>query len=417
MKITIVSAVFPPEPIVSAKTSYSLAVGLVDQNYQVRVIADFPSRPEGKLYPGYRRSLNFSVNDPAGFRLVRCFSFLSKESSMISRWMENISFGLTSSWSLLFSRRPDAVYSNSWPVFATGFICLACKIRGIPLVLSIQDLYPESLVIQSRLRPDQRLYRILFFIDKWITKQADEIVLLSESHAKSYVKLRNIASTKVHIIANWVDQNSIELLGKNDYRKEAGISSDAFVILYGGNVGKAAGVETIIEAMRSLNTETEIVLVIAGSGSELTACQKLASTIENVRILFHTPWKPEETSKVLAAADVLILPTQGTQSLVSVPSKLLSYLLAAKPVLAMVLPESDSAQVIKNAGCGWVVPPDNMNLLAEKIKEIVGVPKEMLEEMGFSGREYALNNFTTESSLPKVIQIIENIVDKVSQPV
>jgi glycosyltransferase involved in cell wall biosynthesis len=408
MYIIIISAVFPPEPIVSAKTSYSLALRLVNRNHNVRVITNFPNRPEGKLYNGYTRSLFLANIDPKGFFLTRCFSFISKESSIISRWMENISFGLTSSLSLLLTLKPDVVYSNSWPIFATGLICLVCKIRKIPIVISVQDLYPESLVVQGRLNSNHWLYKFLFSIDRWIANQATHLILLSESFARDYPRTRQINLTKVNIISNWIDQDTIILMDKDNYRKEVGISSDAFVIVYGGNIGKAAGVINIIQAMGKLNIEKEIALVVAGSGSELLECQKIASNIGNSNILFHTPWKQDEVSKVLAAADVLILSTQGEQSLASVPSKLLSYMLASKPVLAMVLPESDTAKVIIGCGCGWVIPPDNVNLLAEKIIELTRIPSRVLEDMGLSGHRYAKNNFTAGTSLSRVIEIIEN---------
>lgn len=415
MKYIIISAVFPPEPIVSAKTSYSLAVGFAQQDHVIEVITNFPNRPEGKLYKTYKRRLYSTSNDPAGFRLVRCFSFLSKESSSLSRMMENISFGLTSSLYLLFCPKPKAVFSNSWPVFATGLTSLVCNVRKIPLVISVQDMYPESLAIQGRVQQHQWLYQFLFSIDKWIAKHAKGIIVLSESFAKIYIRTRQVDQEKIHIIPNWVDQDTVTPMKKGNYRKEKGIPLDAFVIVYGGNIGKAAGVENIITAAEKLNANRNIFFVIAGSGSELSNCQKLASNIKNVCILFHTPWKPEETSKVLAAADVLILPTQGTQSLVSVPSKLLSYLLAAKPVLAMVLPESDTAQVIKSASCGWAISPDNVDQLAKKIKELSSIPSKVLEEMGLLGREYALKNFTTEALLPKVMDVIENVVREGTQ--
>ena len=407
-KVIVLSAVFPPEPVVSAKTSYSLAVGLVQRHHSVKVVTNFPNRPAGTIYQGYKRSLYSTCNDQAGFRLVRCFSFFSKKSTMLNRWLEHISFGLTSSLSLLFSTRPDAVYSNSWPVFATGLTCLVCKMRHIPLVISIQDMYPESLVIQGHVKPGQWLYRFLLSIDKWIAKYAASIIVLSESHARLYSQIRAVLPSKIRVIPNWVDQNSIVLMDKNDYRNEAGISPGAFVFVYGGNIGKAAGVETIIEAMKKFRSDKEVVLIVAGSGSELTNCQKAAVEVDHARILFHTPWKPEETSRVLAAADVLILPTRGTQSLVSVPSKLLSYLLASKPVLAMVLPKSDTAKVIEDAGCGWVVPPENSELLVEKLLDIANTPLVLLVEIGQAGRDYALDHFTTEKSLPILIDILEN---------
>ena len=55
-----------------------------------------------------------------GFRVVRCFSTLSRRSGMLSRFMENLTFGITSALALLLARRPDAVYANSWPIVSPG---------------------------------------------------------------------------------------------------------------------------------------------------------------------------------------------------------------------------------------------------------------------------------------------------------
>lgn len=411
-KIAIITAVFPPEPVVSAKTSYSVALGLTQKNHTVRVITNFPNRPAGKLFSGYKRALYSSETTHDGFRLTRCFSSLSKESSMLSRWLENISFGVTSMLALLFSARADVVYSNSWPIFASGFTALACKIRHIPLILSIQDMYPESLLTQGRLTSDHWVYRILFAIDRWIARQANGMIVLSADFARSYAQSRQLDPARLHVIPNWVDQDSITLMEKCVYRQEVGISADALVLVYGGNIGKAAGVDSLIDAMGQLHPHREVILLIAGSGSQLEVCQKKAAQTPHARILFHSPWNSDDTSKVLAAADILILPTQGTQSLASVPSKLLSYLLAARPVLAVVLPQSDTAQAITDAGCGWVTLPDDIVSLTQKIEEVIQLPPETLACMGIAGREYALNHFTTEKLLPKVIQTMEKAAQK-----
>ncbi|MDD5368671.1 MAG: glycosyltransferase family 4 protein [Anaerolineaceae bacterium] len=406
MRIYLLSCVFPPEPVVSAQTSMQIVRELVVQGSEVTIITSFPNRPSGQLFPGYKRTLFASEHSTDGYFLLRCFSFLSRESSMFSRWLENISFGFTTSLALFFLPRPNVIYSNTWPIFAAGLVCLACRIRNIPIVISVQDMYPESLVMQGRIQPGQWQYKLLLLIDRWIANQASAVITLTDRFADGFTGLRLVNSSKVHLIANWVDSDSIVMIGKDDYREELNISKEAFVLVYGGNIGMAAGVETVIEALSKVNRIREIVLVIAGSGSRLEACKKLAEGFEGRRILFHSPWATSDTSKVLAAADVLVLPTRGSQSLASVPSKLLSYLLSARPVLALVLPESDTADIIKKTGCGWIIPPDNVNLLAKKIEELSDNPEEELKKMGLLGRKYALMNFTTETCLPKVIDII-----------
>lgn len=119
----------------------------------------------------------------------------------------------------------------------------------------------------------------------------------------------------------------------------------------------------------------------------------------------------QETSEVLRAADVLLLPTQREQSLVSMPSKLISYMLAGRPVIAQAVPGSDLAQTIEDADCGWVVQPEDPKILAEAIRKVMALPFEERNRRGLSGRDYALRHFTQATCLPKVINLLEQIVE------
>jgi colanic acid biosynthesis glycosyl transferase WcaI len=211
------------------------------------------------------------------------------------------------------------------------------------------------------------------------------------------------------VIPNWADSGSITV---NDpdapaLRTRYGIPHDAFVAVYGGNVAFAAGVETIVEAFQSLNAVHDAHLLIAGEGANLDRCRQLAQDPANPRIRFHTPWPRSENSMILSAADVLILPTRGAVSLAAMPSKLIAYMLAARPVIALALPQSDLARVIQGAGCGWVIEPDQPQLLAETIRMVKTLPEEERIRRGQAGRSYALNHLTREACLPKVIGLLE----------
>jgi glycosyltransferase involved in cell wall biosynthesis len=110
---------------------------------------------------------------------------------------------------------------------------------------------------------------------------------------------------------------------------------------------------------------------------------------------------------ILMAADILVLPTQGDQSLVSMPSKLISYMMSGRPVLAVARVESDMAEAIRESGCGWVAEPGDHEKLAKQINLAACMDRSVLARMGLLGREYALNHFSTETCLPKVIGVLE----------
>jgi glycosyltransferase involved in cell wall biosynthesis len=108
-------------------------------------------------------------------------------------------------------------------------------------------------------------------------------------------------------------------------------------------------------------------------------------------------------------ADLLLLPTKAEQSLLSIPSKLISYFLSGRPVLAAVLSGSDTAAAVRDHGAGWVVEPDSVETMAEAILAASEMPEESLSRMGLAGRSYALQNLTREANLPRVVQIVESV--------
>lgn len=409
MNIAIISAVFPPETVVSSQTSEQIAYGLLERGHQVRVIAPFPNRPAGKLYPGYSRKLFQQDDDPRGLKITRCFNIISSKSGMLSRFMENISFGVTGGLALLFGPKPNVIYSNTWPTFATGFLVALARLRNVPIVISVQDMYPEQLIAQNRIEANSWIARAILWAERHITNHAAAIVLISESLTHSYQVTRQAPPSRIYVIPNWVDSVSITPDDPESavVRTRYAIPQDAFAAIYGGNVAFAAGVETVVEAFRSLNDAHDVHLLIAGEGASLDRCRQIAQDSANPRIRFHAPWPRAENSMILSAADVLILPTRGAVSLSAMPSKLITYMLAARPIIALALPQSDLAQVIQKAGCGWVIEPDQPQVLAEAVRRVKALSASERAQFGQAGRNFALSHMTQDVCLPKVIDLLE----------
>lgn len=408
MHVLIVTCVFPPEPMVSAQTSAQIAQALAEKGHRLTVVTPFPNRPAGVLYPGYTCRLYQRQRLPQDVDLVRCFSILSPDSSMISRFFENLSFGVTAGWAALTCHRPDVIYANTWPILATGILFLVSRLRRVPLVISVQDVYPESLVVQERIRANSLAARLMRWLDGIVARGAHAVLVISRRFAAIYRDQRRVIPQRLHVIPNWIDSSLISLDDRSDrFRHQAGIPDKAFVVAYGGNIGVAAGVETVVSAFQYLQDAQGLHLLVAGQGSRLAACRWLARELAAERTVFYSPWPAQETSLLLRSADVLVLPTRGRQSLASVPSKLISYMLAARPVIALALPGSDIAEIVGQAGCGWIVPPDRPDLLADQIKKVMGMETRELCHRGQAGRTFALEHLTRETCLPQVIDVLE----------
>ena len=409
MRILLISCVFPPEPVTSAQTSAQIAQELVLRGHDVEVLAPFPNRPSGKLYPGYTRRLIQRQKAEEGFRIVRCYSIFSSNSGMISRFLENLSFGVTSGLVLLFSRRPEVIYANTWPLFAAGIVSAVARIRRIPLVISMQDIYPELLILRGKIKPGGLSAKVLGWIDGWISRGSRKLIAISDRFAAIYRDKRKVPKDRIHVIPNWMDEDAIiPLAAPEEVRRKHNIPIDAFLCVYAGSISETAGVELVVEAFRILECYDNIHLLIAGDGTNLSSCLNLVKKYSLRRVHFHSPWKIEETSTLLSSANVSIIPTRGEQSLASHPSKLISYMLSARPIIAVSLPESDLANIVNLSRCGWVVNPERPELIAEKIRDVSRMPSDDLAHMGILGCNFALNNLTRKLNLPRAVTLIEN---------
>jgi glycosyltransferase involved in cell wall biosynthesis len=195
-------------------------------------------------------------------------------------------------------------------------------------------------------------------------------------------------------------------------RCSIGAPHDSILAVYSGNVGVAAGLRTVLEAYALLRGDPRIRLLIAGEGADLEASRRFAGRESLPTVAFHAPYPQTDEPAVLGAADVFILPTQGAQSSVSVPSKLLAYMNAGRPILASALEDSDVASIIADSGAGWVVGPDDAAAVAAKLREISSMPEGDLAIMGELGRRYVREVFDRERALGKVTSIVLSQVSR-----
>lgn len=405
MNILIVSCVFLPEPVVSGKSSFSLANYLTQDGNKVTVLAPYPSRPNVADYKQCKKKMYYHDNIFEEFRVIRCFSIFSKKSKLLSRFIENISFGITSSLYLLISKEIDVIYSNTWPLFASFLITIVAKLKRIPIVTSVQDLYPETLINQNRLNKKSFFIKgFLSKIDKFCLKSAARCIAISKGFRSALLK-KGVDDKKIKIVYNW--NTSEDFVNQNaniNFRLNYGIENEAFLIIYAGNVSSSAGVSEVIKIFNKIEkTEKDAYLLIAGEGAQHKSCIELTKELKSKNIFFHFPWKSYETDSLLASANMLILPTLDDQALFSVPSKLISYMFSKKPIFAIANKKSDLYKIIEESESGWACElPNAEDLLLAAIKS----SNQMLSQMGSNAFNYGNKYFNANLNLEKLANTI-----------
>jgi len=389
--VLIVSCVFPPEPVVSGILSYDIAIELALKN-NVTVISPLPTRPYGSSYRNH-----ITRNQPFTHKILT--SYTSPRANLITRLMESLSFGRALS-KFLYSNKNDIdiIYANAWPIFAQFFLVKTAMRLNIPVVLTVQDIYPESLIAKLP-KIIGKLVRFLFLpIDRFILNNVQKVITISPPMKDYLVSTRDLNKSNVEVIRNW--QNDELFTNQNQQKINR---SDKFIFMYLGSIVPSAGVDLLIESFASANIDNSK-LIIAGDGSDKNKCIKISKKY-SCDIQFVKA-KLEDVPKIQAKADVLLLPLKKGIGKTASPSKLASYMFSKKPVIASVDMDSDPAKIIKEAKSGWVIEPENIDMLIDVMREASLNKKSELELKGENGFNYAVLNLSKKNNLKKLVKAI-----------
>lgn len=405
--VAIVTAVYPPEPVVSSQMGRDLAEHLAHGGAQTTVICPYPTRPDGVDYLNHRKASGVREDIESGVNVVRLPSFTAPRSRLLTRMFESWSFG-RHACRFLEHQEVEVVYANTWPLLSQALLALYCTRKRIPLVLHIQDVYPESLLGKLPVLARGVVGRPLRMLDRWCAQQAARVVVISEGMRRTYLESRGLPPEKVITVFNWVDEQRFQHATNSSHaHAQYGIPEGKFTFLYLGNIGPVAGVELLIEAFHKARLY-QAQLVIAGDGSAKAKCIELAKLLGTNNIHFVPCVDVRNVPALQSMANVLLLPMRKGEGMSSIPSKLPAYMFSAKPVLATLDAGSDTARFIQEAQCGWVGEPENLIRLTVKMSEVSVLPTTALEAMGQRGRQYALAHFGKAYGVRRLASIILN---------
>ena len=395
-RILIISAVFPPEQVTSAFLNYDLAKELA-KDYKVTVLRPKPTRPIGA-------SFQEDWSDP-DFETVLIDSYTHPESELLGRFREARDFSKKSVKYLKAHKDEiDFVYNDGWQLFGLNIIAKACVKYNIPYIVPIQDIYPECLLTKANYPGilKKTIEAVLKPIDKYYQKHAYRVRTISDEMADYLSSTRKINRDKYLVVNNWQNDDDFKNL-------PAAKSSDKIVFEYVGSINIHANVDLMIKAFAEANIPNSE-LRIYGGGNQKEACQQLVKDMGLSNVTFGFVSR-NEIPAVQAAASVLVLALPTGNGNLCLPSKLTSYLLSGRPVLASVDQDSSTKRILEGEGCGKTVIPDDKEAFIAGFKFFADKTHEQMTKMGERSREYAMAHLTREVNLSLVINTIKQIVN------
>lgn len=406
MNVLITTQVFPPEIHPSALMVSQLARFLAGRGHDVTVACGYPHHPTGRLPDGWSRRLLRREELP-GVRVLRGWHAVSPSRRIAMRGLVWASQALGTGAAALAAPRPDVVVNYGPPLVGPLISAALARARRARLVSVVYDLYPDvaiesgsvknPLVVAAARRAERAQYR-------W----SDRILVLSDGFRRR-LEGKGVAPEKIVTIPVWLEADEITPRERDTaWRRRHGIGPETQVILYAGTIGLVSGARVVIDAADRLRDRRDVLFLFVGDGQvreELEQAARAAG-LPNVRFL---PFQPRaELPEVQASADVSLVTLAPGRGGTSVPSKVLGYMAAARPVLASVDAGCDTAETIESAACGVVVPPGDAAALAAALEAMLA-DEPGRRRMGEAGRRAFERRFGAEAALGRYAEVLEEL--------
>lgn len=388
MRILFLSHYFPPEVNAPASRTFEHCRVWVEQGHDVAVLTNVPNHPAGEVYPGYRNRL-WQAESLSGVRVYRLLTLLAPNRGVLRR---SANYGFYMVMAVLaapFLPRPDVVVSTS-PQFFCGLAgYFVSRIRRVPWVLEIRDLWPESITTVGALQPS-RITRLLEWVEHFAYRKADRIVSVTDSFVER-IAAHCDDPAKVVVIKNGVDLSFyVPQTNAAELARQLGVQG-RFVAAYVGTHGMAHGLEVILRAADKLRERKDIVFLMAGDGAERDRLvrDKEALGLHNVLILGQMP--KQMMPQLWGLTDVSLVLLRNRPLFNSVlPSKIFEAMGMAKPIILGV--RGESQRLIEQSGAGICIEPENAEQLAQAVASLAD-DRSRCRAMGEAGRRTVERDF------------------------
>ena len=364
---------------------------LAQQGHDVTVVAgetgymrrDMPTRP------WYRRLLRRERN--GNVDVVRTYTYSELHKSYLGRLLSFISFSISCPIGLLAIRKPDVLLASSPPLFPMFPAWLVCKLRGIPFVLEVRDLWPAS-AVQMGILKNRQLIGIMAWMEKKLYDHASRIVALTEG-IRADICARGWAPAKVALVTCGVDFDRLypDAPGATRVRDRHGWQ-DKKVVMYFGAIGEANNMPVILRVAQRLRERHDILLVLVGDGMKRVATAQRVSNEGLANVLVLPPVPKHDAREYINAADLCLVTLQDIPLFDgAIPTKLIDYMACGKAVLCGIRGEAKA--IVDQAQAGVAFDPDDDVRLSDLIVELLGDPARM-ERMGARGLAFVHSRFS-----------------------
>lgn len=362
MHILFLTDNFPPEVNAPASRTFEHCREWVKAGHEVTVITCAPNFPKGKVFEGYRNRL-WQTEALEGIRVVRVWSYITANEGFVKRILDYQSFMVSATLASPFVRGVDIVVGTSPHFFTACAAYVVSRVKRIPFVFELRDLWPESIRAVGAMG-DSAVLRGVERVELFLYRKAAAVVSVTNAFRDNLIG-RGIDGDKVHVVTNGVDIGRFKPCDKDsELVRRLGLEGK-FVAGYIGTHGMAHALETLLDAAARLKTLPDgdrFRLLMLGDGARKQALMTRAQEMGLDNVVFVDSVPKDEVVRYWSLLDVSIIHLKKTELFTTViPSKLFECMGMGIPVLHGVAGES--AGIVERERVGIVFEPENVDAL------------------------------------------------------
>jgi glycosyltransferase involved in cell wall biosynthesis len=405
VRIAYICHYFVPEPAAPAARVHELARAWVHAGHQVTVLTTFPNHPLGRIPQAYQGRW-WATEWLDGIRVLRCWLYAVPNRGVGRRGLDHLSFMLTAVLLGLPRLGPvDVVIASSPTLFSALAAWLIARIRRVPFVLEVRDLWPEAIVDLGLMRPGP-LVSVLERLAHFLYHQADRVVVVTHRFAER-LQAQGVPTQKLAVIPNGADTRLFSpALNGGATRADLGIGS-RFVVAYVGSHGLSHGLDVVLDAA-AIQPEVTYLLVGDGADRDRLVAERARRRLENV--VMRPSVQKAEVPGLYAAADACLVPLRDVPLFESfVPSKLFEVLAAGRPVIGAV--RGEARDILARSGGALLVDPERGDQLAEAVDRLRTDPT-LRTELARNGRAFAEQHYDRDALAARYLDLLHEVIGR-----
>lgn len=406
MKVLLLPAYFYPEQAASSYLGDNIRQAMCEAGCTLELYAPMPTRGISKEVRYYYKTRKMEHWHDSRLEIHR-FSMYGEGKNPILRALRYVFCWCAQFWKGVRAKDVDLIYLASTPPIQGVLGGLLKKIKKVPFVYNLQDIFPDSLAGTGLAKKDGLLWKIGRVIENFTYRNADKIIVISEDFKRN-IMAKGVPEEKIVVVYNWVDEEAVKHVPREENKlfDMYGLDRKKFYITYSGNIGLTQNMDMLLEVAKELEEDPNIQFVLVGEGAYKKRVEEIIAekNIDNITLLPFQPY--EDISHVFSLGDVGLVISKPGVGENSVPSKTWSILSASRPVLAN-FDENELKSIVAENQCGIFTKAGDKEAFKQAILRLFE-NRELCVEMGRNGRGFILKNLTRAVGTQKYVDVIKS---------